>query len=436
LLLGLCGFAGAQAQKVVEDSTDAGQANDKSIIIPYAFSTETLSTGVGAAWVQPSRDQPQQLGYLTGYYTANNSYAIFAGIKDRQIFSDRLYFSPLVGVTWNQDQRFYGELFFRQGTGGSGSNESSPTDFVSGEGTDSYVHLQFRYLLPIGTGKDTALHTYHTTDGILTGGATNGQSWNPFKGGRTFLEIRPFYQKRSIDVTTENIGQFPPATGIGVGDTAKTVTNGITAILEYDNRDFPVNPVRGSHTRLEVDRDFGAFESTTSWTALEASIAKYLGFGDSGWFEQRVLALNAWTAYVPTWEVRSIGGGLFEIDNRPPSNLGATLGGPKRMRAYPLGRFNDKAAVYYSAEFRLIPRWNPLKKWPLIRKWPWRWWQWVGFGEVGRVATDWNFSTLHEDMKWSYGLGLRAMIGGGIMRLDFAISDESRQVVAFFGHTF
>ena len=424
----------AQAQYLVVDSTDQSHEIGRPLLVPYAFSTEALSTGVGLAYVRPGHSQPQQTSFLTAYYTANSSAAVFAGLKDRQLFADRLFFSPIFGLTWNRDQRFYGELFERQGLGGSGSNESSPEDFISGEGTDSYINLPFRYLLPIGAGSGDPIHTYDTTQGILTNGATNGRHWNPLAGGRTFLELMPFYQLRSIDATDENINQFPP--NISVGDSPDTATNGIVLMLEYDNRDFPVNPVRGSHTKLKFTRDFGWFDSETSWSALEANFAKYLGFGSSRFFEQQVLALNAWTAYVPTWEVRPIGNGIFEIEHRPPSNLGATLGGATRLRAFPRGRYNDKAAVYYSAEFRVIPRWNPLAKWPVIRKWPWRWWQWVAFGELGRVAPDWNFSTLHEDMRWDFGVGARAMIGGGVMRIDYAVSEETNQAVVYIGQTF
>jgi hypothetical protein len=63
----------------------------------------------------------------------------------------------------------------------------------------------------------------------------------------------------------------------------------------------------------------------------------------------------------------------------------------------------------------------------VIRNWPWRWWQVVGFAEAGRVAPSWSIGDLHGDLKWSAGAGIRAMIGAGIIRLDFATSDESAQ---------
>jgi hypothetical protein len=426
----------ALAQYIVEDSTDADREHGGTYYLPYAFSTETLSTGIGLAIINSSDKQPQQSAFVTGFYTANDSFALIGGVKDRRLFTDRLYFTPRMALVWNQDQRFYGDLFFRAGNGGSGSNESSADNYIRGEGADSYFDLNFRFVLPMGDSKDEPLPTYRTNRGILIDGSTNSPQWNPFAGGRTFVEFRPFWQDRSIEVTPDNVGQFPPQDMLMPGDDAESVSNGLSLALEYDNRDFPVNPVRGSHSKLHIERDFGWFDTTTSWTALDASFAKYIDIGTSRFFDQQVLALNAWTAYSPTWEVEPVGGGIFAIDHRPPSNRGATLGGATRMRAYPRGRFSDKAAIYYSGEVRLVPKWNPIADWKIIRNLPWRFWQLAGFVEVGRVAPEWNFSTLHEDMKWSVGVGARAMIAGGIMRFDFAVSEESAQAVIFIDQAF
>jgi len=180
-------------------------------------------------------------------------------------------------------------------------------------------------------------------------------------------------------------------------------------------------------SQFRVTRDFGWFDSSNSWTGLEVSFSKYWDLGDTERFAQRVFAATAWTAYVPSWETELVTPDFVRIRHRPPSNRGATLGGVERLRGYPRGRFNDKAAIYYGAELRLIPRWDPFRTWPFIRNWPWRWWQIVGFAEVGRVAPSWHIGDLHEDLKWSAGAGLRFMIGGGILRLDFATSEENTQ---------
>ena len=133
------------------------------------------------------------------------------------------------------------------------------------------------------------------------------------------------------------------------------------------------------------------------------------------------LALNTWTSNSPTWDKQSNG----KITNRPPAYTGSTLGGLWRMRGFPTQRFNDKAAIYYAAELRLIPNWNPFEHWERVQKYVGiRWLQFVPFMEVGRVAPDWDLDRLHSDMKWCAGLGIRAWAQGIAIRIDSAYSEE------------
>ena len=64
------------------------------------------------------------------------------------------------------------------------------------------------------------------------------------------------------------------------------------------------------------------------------------------------------------------------------------------------------------------------------------WWQWVVFGEVGRVAGDFDVADLHSDMKGDAGIGIRAFSSGGVGRLDVAGSEEGWTALAMFGHPF
>jgi hypothetical protein len=158
---------------------------------------------------------------------------------------------------------------------------------------------------------------------------------------------------------------------------------------------------------------------------VEGEIDKYVSLGKSDWFRQRVLAFNMWTSYSPTWDEDENG----EIDHRPPAYAGATLGGLWRMRGYPSQRFNDKAAVYYAAEARFIPHWNPFDRWPELQKHIGvEWLQIAPFVEVGRVASEWDIGDLHEDMKWDVGVGLRAHAKGLVVRVDTAVSEEGGSV--------
>jgi hypothetical protein len=95
------------------------------------------------------------------------------------------------------------------------------------------------------------------------------------------------------------------------------------------------------------------------------------------------------------------------------------------MRGFPVQRFNDKAAVYYGLELRLIPEWNPFAGSAWLQKHVGiQWIQLVPFAEVGRVAPTWELSDLHNDMKWDVGLGLRTWAKGLVIRIDYAKSEE------------
>ena len=95
------------------------------------------------------------------------------------------------------------------------------------------------------------------------------------------------------------------------------------------------------------------------------------------------------------------------------------------MRGFPTQRFNDKAAVYYSAELRMIPDWNPFDRWPWLQQYVGiQWLQFVPFVEIGRVAPEWNAEELHSDMQWCAGLGVRVWAKGIVARIDAAYSTE------------
>jgi hypothetical protein len=182
--------------------------------------------------------------------------------------------------------------------------------------------------------------------------------------------------------------------------------------------------------QLALSHDFGALNSSESWTVLQAEVDQYFKFNGVPHVRQAVIALNAWTAGTLSWERRPDG----SVANRPPAYAGATLGGLWRMRAFPAQRFNDRAAIYYAAELRVIPEWNPFAGWQAFQRYAdVKWLQFVPFGEVGRVAPDWDLSTLHSNMKWTSGFGIRAWAGrpSTAMEGDFERSVQQESPVKF-----
>jgi hypothetical protein len=318
----------------------------------------------------------------------------------------RLFMDPILSIGYfdNVDVYVDGNPDFAGER--AGSNESDPDNFITGSGGDMFARVRFKYLLSLGTGRTRVLPAFEFDRGLLTNGSNRAGAFNPWQSGLTYLELMPFYRSQHVDNDDVEIEQ---------------ATNGLEVSLFYDNRDIGSNPSQGQAVRLRLSRDFGALDSSDSWTSVGGEFDQYYSLGESGRWRQRVVALNAWTSYSPTWTLQADG----RVDNRPPGFSGATLGGLWRLRAYPAQRFNDKAGIYYAAELRMIPEWNPMQYLPALQERVGvQWFQVVPFVEVGRVAPDWDFAELHQDMKWDAGVGIRAWAKGMVARVDLAYSEE------------
>ena len=414
ILLVMIGFvltaAGSFAEEIkIVPVGDSRQ--DKVLKLPYAFSNESFGGAVGYVYSRVGYPQPQSTVLSTAMVGSKGSAMLFLMGRDIRIFgAERLFIDPIVSTGYFVDNNAYidGNPDFPQER--AGSHDSDKDDYVTGSGADNFVRINFKYLLPIGHGQEQIINGYSIKDGLLTSGATGGESWNPLTSGKTYLQLRPFYRAQKI-------------AGDDMSFTQKT--NGVDLSLLWDNRDFPVNPSRGNSLQFKGSRDFGAFDSSNSWTSYSAEMDKYFSLGASETFRQRVIALDIWTADSPSWDTQADG----SIENRPPAYSGATLGGLWRMRAYPSQRFSDKSAIYYGAEYRMIPQWNPFTDWPKLQKHIGvQWIQIVPFVEACRVAPSWSLDELHSGMKWDAGLGLRAMAKGLIVRLDIAGSEEGSSV--------
>lgn len=382
------------------------QYQEQTLSLPYAFYNESFGAAIG--YVQGKIGYPQKQAAILGTAMAGTQGAamLFVMGRDIQLPLERLFLDPIFQIGYFNDLNVYtdGNPFFPGEQ--AGSNDSDEDDYIEGDGWDNFFRMRFKFLLPMGMGRDTIINTYVLDRGMLIDGQAGGDSWNPFENGRTYLEIVPFYRNQDID------GDFV---------NSEQQTNGLDIALFHDNRDFSINPSTGHALRVQLSRDFGWFDSSDSWTVLQAEYDHYLSLGATETFRQRVLALDVWTVDTLSWDNEADG----TISNRPPAYAGATLGGIWRMRAYPSQRFNDQAAIYYSAELRLMPEWNPFDNWPRFQEYAGiQWWQWVPFVEVGRVAPTWQLDELHSDMKWDVGLGIRAFAKGAVIRIDSAVSEE------------
>jgi hypothetical protein len=388
-----------------------GEFSEQTLSLPYAFYNENFGLAAGYVYGVVGRPQKQATLLATAMAGTKGSAMGFLVGRDLQMPRvERLFLDPVLSVGYFKDNEAYinGNPNFPNER--AGSNNSDKDNFVDGDGWDNFFRLTFKYLLPTAAGKDDIIATFKIKDGLLESDAIGGTSLNPIKSGRSYLELRPFYRSQAID---------------GNNVDADIRTNGLDFSVFWDNRDFYANPSKGFGLRGKLSRDFGWFDSSNSWTNIEGELDIYIPLKWRNWLRQGVFALDFWTSYSPTWSIRPDG----SIKNRPPAYTGSTLGGPWRMRGYQAQRFNDKAAIYYAAELRLIPHWNPFARWDWIQRYAGiKWVQLVPFAEVGRVAPSWDLETLHSDMKWCLGVGFRAWAKGIVARIDTAISEEDFKV--------
>jgi len=387
-----------------------GKATTHHLNLPFAFYNETFGAAAGYVYGVSGWPQPQSTLLSTTIAGSTGSAMSFLIGKDLQIpFTRRWFLDPVMSVGYFNDAISYANGNPDYAEERAGSNDSDEDNYIEGDGWDNFFRFKFKYLLPMGSGKDEIINTYKVAGGHLISGFTGGYSMNPFKSGETYVELKPFYRSQQND---------------GEDADVKIKTNGIDAGIYWDNRDFFANPKRGNSWRIKYSEDFGKFNSSGDWTTIQGEVDQYFSLGEStltSWFSGRILALDFWTAYSPSWDVQSDG----SIEDRPPVYSGATLGGLWRMRGYPSNRFSDRAAIYYCAELRLTLNKNPFDNWPWIQKYLGvQWVQIVPFVEVGRVAPEWEFEKLHSDMKYDGGLGFRVLAKGMTVRVDFAGSDE------------
>lgn len=390
--------------------------------LPYAFRTDSLGTAVGVGFFSAGRNQPQSSIVGTGYVTSNDSQLLMGALTNLQLVGSGRVFFDIFGLVGHfTDQRFYVDLDHDPTQAKAGSNESDQNDFVSGVSNDIQLELTVKYPLALGNSRTDPVSVYYLDKGLLHSGPRGGVEYSPVESGKTLLAATFFHKYRDLDEISQD-------------ELLSVNTNGIKLWLDHNNTDFPRNPSNGSRQKITVTRDFGWLDRSDTWTNLELEIAKYLDLGNSKLFRQRVLAFNFWTSNTTSWQRDENNDQI--VNHRPPPGIGSSLGGYDRMRAYPIGRFHDKAAVYYAAELRLIPRLNPLRDLPLLNYFDIDWMQFVGFVEAGRVAPNYDSELYFEDLKYDAGLSLRLMTFKAVVRLDIASSEEGNSIWAMYEQTF
>jgi hypothetical protein len=381
-----------------------------------------MGTTVGVGSFAKGYGQDQLLAAGAAWGSVDDALGGVAAIWDYRLpFTQRLFVSALGSLGRYPRQRAYTNVIRVAGDKQAGGNDSDKDDFIEEDGNDNWFEFKVEYVLPIGAMKHGGMATYHLKDGLLTSGATGGETWNPLQGGATVLMLRQFNRYQSYKTERGTIdGTIHP---LELG-------------LYHNNTDFPSNPSRGSSQYLSFIKDFGWGESKEEWSFISLEASTYFDIGASRYARQQVLALNFWTGDSPTWTETTGDSGVTLITNDPPFLEGAKLGGFYRMRAYPNNRFNSRSVIYSTAEYRFTPKWNPIANVSWLRFLKLDWFQLVGFVEGGRVAEEYSFDELFSDWKYDGGVGLRAMVAGSVVRFDVAASEEETSAWVMFGHPF
>lgn len=392
----------------------------ESLVVPYAFPSDSMGTTGGVGAMIKGYGQKQMLVAGTVFGSSDSAVGGIAGLWDYQLpWFKRLYFSTMGSIGHYPRQRAYSQLPRTGSDTDAGGNDSDENDYIQDEGTDNWFELKLEYVLPLGSMRHRSMAEYKLKDGILESGATGGDVWNPLESGITVFMIKQFNRYQTYELSSGEIeGTIHP----------------IKAGLLYNNTDFYSNPSKGSSQYIGMTYDNGWFESDEKWAFIEFEASKYFDFGESTHARQRVLALNFWTGDNPAYE-KNTHNGQTVVSNDAPFLEGARLGGFYRMRAYPNNRFNDRSVIYTAAEYRYTPKWNPVADISWLKFLKMDWFQVVGFVEGGRVASEYS-SELLSSWKLDAGIGLRAMMAGGVVRFDVAAGDEGATAWVMFAQPF
>lgn len=400
------------AQYVVREGDEAGLTPSRTVVVPYVFSTKVLGFGMGLGGTYGPKSEA--IYYGTFFVTDNGSSLFMVGGNNIRIpKTTRWHVRPSLILGHYTKMRLFIDGNPNYPLERAGSNESSPGNYREEDARDQLLDLEFRYTLPWGHYHEEAVHTYVTDNGLLKENPSGATSFNPFKSGQSTVVFQPYYRKQYSDEEIQETLFFRMG-------------------YKHNNCDFIPNPHRGYLLKMGVSHDPDWLANTRKWTSLDAELNGYIPLWNPAWSRQQTLALSVWAAYSPTYDKTPDA----ESSGIPPYFAGPTLGGFWRLRGYTSFRFHDKAAIYYGAEYRVMPEWQPFDKIKILTPLKIRWWQIVGLVEAGRVAPSWNVDMLHRDMKYDVGIGLRGMFYSSVGRIDFVVSDEEFTFSAMIGQSF
>lgn len=386
----------------------------ESLILPYAFNTESMGFNVGVGGIFQGVGQEQLKIGASVYTGGGDSYAIGGGLWNYQVESlERLFISTYGMYAYYPENTAYTGAGYYSAEGSvpiPGSSHSTSEQFIQGSGFSNWLDVKFEYILPLGDGLDHIISQYKVSNGLIVD-QSMVREWNPLKVGTTTFLVNQFNRYQTFENEPETSGELH---GVEIG-------------LQYDNTDFYPNPSVGSRQYISFSSAGAILRSDSDWNFIQLDMSKYFSLGESRLASQRILAFNFWTGYSPTWSFNNYDD-VVRVTGAPPYNEGASLGGWHRMRGYDSYRFHDKAALYLAGEYRYTIKYNPIQNISWLKFLNLDWIQLVGFVELGEVANEYTAKALTSDMKFDGGVSLRAFAGGVVVRTDLGVSNEGANI--------
>lgn len=260
----------------------------EAIILPYAFSTESMGTTFGVGGGVKGFGQEQLWLGATAFTSVDGANSLMVGMWDlRMPGFDRLYISMIGSSGYYPRQRAYAEYPGTFSDIRAGSNDSDPENYVEDSGHKNWFEVSLEYVLPMGAADKNPMVTYHLKDGILVSKPSGGKKWNPLESGVTVLVAQQRNMYQSYETEQGEIDGVIHPVDFG---------------LLYDNTDYGPNPSFGSRQYIGSTHGIEWGNATEEWRFFEFEANKYFSFSESATARQRVLALNIWTGYSPTWD--------------------------------------------------------------------------------------------------------------------------------------
>lgn len=174
---------------------------DSTINLPYAFWNESFGFTLGYVYALNGFPQPQAgliATIMAGSTGSVMGFVMGQNIRPFDAF-DRLFVDPIFSEGYFQDVNAFIDGNPRYPNQRAGSNNSSEDNYVSGNGTDTFARVKFKYLLPIGTGRERIVPDFRFENGLPISGLNGGETFNPLVSGSTFVELLPFYRSQNVN---------------------------------------------------------------------------------------------------------------------------------------------------------------------------------------------------------------------------------------------